>query len=613
MPSDGNPTDAPSSTPDHAERGTAESLDLVDLGLPTALVDAVLDLGFVRPTPIQAQAIPALLSGSDLLGVAQTGTGKTAAFGLPLLAAVDPDLRRVQGIVLVPTRELALQVADAISGYAKRVAVEVVAVYGGAPFLPQRRAIADGAQVVVGTPGRVIDHLSRNSLDLGSLRMLVLDEADEMLRMGFAEDVETIMTSTPPGRQVALFSATMPPGIARVASTHLRNPVRIQVSRPASTVASVRQTYAVVPFRHKVGALARVLATSDADAAIVFTRTRSSAEEVGAALVARGVPAATISGDVAQKDRERIVERLREGSLDVLVATDVAARGLDVDRIGLVVNFDVPTEPDAYVHRIGRTGRAGRTGVSLTFVTPNEQNRLRAIERATRQRLEEAPIPSPADVSAHRVAALLRRVPDRVTAGRLDMYRTAIATAVEQGAELVDLAAALAAMSVGDDGPGSRTDEVVEPSPIQARRGAGTDEDGRVSFTSEERARTAARRPVTGTRYRVAVGSTHGARPEAIVGAITGEGGLRGKDLGRIDIFATFSLIEISAELSPEAFRRIGGAKVGGRPLRIAVDTGPRGRSAARSTAHPGTHHAGPRTPHRSGEVKGQRRERPQG
>ena len=245
------------------------------------------------------------------------------------------------------------------------------------------------------------------------------------------------------------------------------------------------------------------------------------------------------------------------------------------------------------MHRIGRTGRAGRSGTSLTFVTPNEQGRLRAIEKATRHRLAEVAIPSPADVSAHRVTALLGRVPARVAAGRLEMYRTALAAAVEQGADLLDLAAALTAMSVGDDGPGSRTEEAIEPTPLQTGRGADATPDGRVSFTSEERARAAARRPVTGTRYRVAVGHTHGARPEAIVGAITGEGGLRGKDLGRIEIFATFSLIEISAELSPEAFRRIGGAKVGGRPLRIAVDAGPRGRSAARSTAHPGTHHAG--------------------
>jgi ATP-dependent RNA helicase DeaD len=576
-----------------SDGSTPPATDLVDLPLPPALLEAVLDLGWVRATPIQAATIPALLAGRDVLGVAQTGTGKTAAFGLPLVAAVDAT-PRVQGLVIVPTRELALQVADAVTAFARGSGVRVATLYGGSPFLPQRRAIADGAQVVVGTPGRLLDHLSRGSLDLTDLRMLVLDEADEMLRMGFAEDVETLAAAAPARRVTALFSATMPPAIARVAATHLRDPLRVEVARPASTVATVRQTYAVVPARHKIGALARVLATTGADATIVFTRTRSAADEVGTALVGRGVPAATISGDVAQKDRERIVERLRDGSLDVLVATDVAARGLDVERIGLVVNFDVPTEPDAYVHRIGRTGRAGRSGESLTFVTPNEQHRLRAIERATRHRLEEVTVPTPADVSAHRVGQLLEQVPARVAAGRLDAYRDAVRAAVADGTDPVDLAAALAALAVGDL-RGIEPDEVLAPTPIQEATGA-VSENGRVSFTSEERARTAARRPVNGTRYRVAVGHTHGTRPEAIVGAITGEGGLRGADLGRIDIFATFSLVEITAELTPEQYRRIGAAKVGGRPLRIAVDRGPRGRSAARTTAHAGTHHgeAGP-------------------
>ncbi|NCT90758.1 DEAD/DEAH box helicase [Cellulomonas sp. APG4] len=566
--------------------------DLIDLGLPEPVLRAVLDLGFTRPTPIQAEAIPALLAGRDITGVAQTGTGKTAAFGLPLLAQVDPGAKHVQALVLTPTRELALQVAEALESFARHLpGVAVVPVYGGAPFLPQQRALARGAQVVVGTPGRVIDHLERRTLRLDSVRYLVLDEADEMLRMGFAEDVEKVFGHAPAQRQVALFSATMPPPIVRVAAAHLTDPVRIAVARQSSTVTAVRQAYAVVPHRHKTGALARVLATSDAEAAIVFTRTRGAAEEVGSALVARGVSAATISGDVAQKDREKIVERLRAGALDVLVATDVAARGLDVDRIGLVVNFDVPTEPEAYVHRIGRTGRAGRTGEALTFVTPNEQGRLRAIERTTRQRLEEITVPSPAAVSAHRVRQLLDRSPDRLAAGRLEMYREAVAAHVERsGMDLLDVAAVLAAMGVGDEGPQAASE--LEPSPAQQARGAQV-EDGRVAFTSEERARTAARRAGDPgvTRYKVAVGHTHGARPEAIVGALTGEGGLSGKDLGKIDIFASFSLVEIRRDLDPEAFRRIGAARVGGRPLRIQVDTGPKGRSAARATAHPGTHH----------------------
>ena len=572
---------------DHAE------LDLVDLGLPEPLLRAVLDLGFTRPTPIQAAAIPALLSGRDITGVAQTGTGKTAAFGLPMLAAVDPELGQVQGLVLTPTRELAMQVAEAIESFAKHIPnLRVVAVYGGAPFLPQQRALARGAQIVVGTPGRVIDHLERHTLRMDAVNFLVLDEADEMLRMGFAEDVDKVFSFAPARRQVALFSATMPPPIVRVANEHLKNPVQIATSRQSSTVTGVRQTFAVVPFRHKIGALTRVLATSDADAAIVFCRTRGAAEEVGTALIAKGLSAATISGDVAQKDREKIVERLRGGALNVLVATDVAARGLDVERVGLVVNFDVPGEPEAYVHRIGRTGRAGRTGVAMTFVTPNEQGRLRAIERLTRQKIEEISVPSPLDVSAHGVGRLLGQAGDRQQAGRLDMYRTAVASYLtETGMDGAELAAILASLAVGDGGPGSASAEDVEEAPSQAARGAARGEDGRISFTSEERARTSARRPTTGTRYRVAVGHTHGARPEAIVGAITGEGGLTGKDLGKIDIFASFSLVEISAELSPDAFRRIGAARVGGRPLRISVDEGPRGRSAAHATAHAGTHH----------------------
>src|SRR3954454_21825711 len=385
-----------------------------DLGLPPALEAAISDLGFTIPSAIQAQAVPALLSGRDIVGVAQTGTGKTAAFGLPLLASIDPDIPAVQAVVLTPTRELAMQVADAIQSFATHLpGMNVLAVYGGSPFLPQQRALSRGAQVVVGTPGRVLDHLDRRTLKMDNVRFLVLDEADEMLRMGFAEDVDKVLSAAPRERQVALFSATMPPQIRRVAEQHLNRPVEITVSRQASTVTSVRQTYAVVPHRHKTGALARVLAVSEADAAIVFVRTRGAAEEVGSALVERGISAAYISGDLAQTEREKIVAPLPPGALDVLVATDVAARGLDVDRIGLVVNFDVPREPETYVHRIGRTGRAGREGEALSFVTPSEASRLRQIERMTRVSIEQITIPTPADVSAHRAQSMLRRAEER--------------------------------------------------------------------------------------------------------------------------------------------------------------------------------------------------------
>lgn len=553
-------------TPETTPVPGADGVDLVDLGLPEPLLRAIGDLGFVRPTPVQEQTIPTMLAGRDLIGVAQTGTGKTAAFGLPILAGIEANVRAVQALVLVPTRELALQVADAVASFARHLpGVRVVAVYGGAPYLPQQRAIAGGAQVVVGTPGRVIDHLDRGSLVLDDVRTFVLDEADEMLRMGFAEDVDRVLSSAPAERQVALFSATMPPGIVAVAERHLRNPERVAVARQATTAAGVRQAYAVVPFKHKVEALARVLATTDAEATLVFTRTRAGAEETGAALVSRGIAAATLSGDVAQKDRERIVERLRAGTVDVVVATDVAARGLDVDRIGLVVNLDVPTEPESYVHRIGRTGRAGRAGQALTFVTPAERGRLRAIERTIRATLEETSIPTGEQVAAHRVGQLLAEAAGRDPEG---LFRRAVAEhCAATGTDAGTLAAALLAAAVGP------IPEDITATPLQQARGARSGE-GKVGFAEEPRRR--ASRAVAGTRYRVAVGHTHGARPEHIVGAITKEGGLRGADLGKIDIFASFSLIEIAGDISAESFRRIGGARVAGRPLRIALDRGPR-------------------------------------
>ncbi|MCT1386038.1 DEAD/DEAH box helicase [Brachybacterium sp. p3-SID1565] len=542
-----------------------------DLGLSAPLRRAVAELGFERPSPIQVQTIPALLSGRDVIGVAQTGTGKTAAFGLPLLSAMDPAEKSVQAIVLTPTRELAMQVADAITSFATSIdGLDVVAVYGGSPYGPQEKALRRGVQVVVGTPGRVMDHMKRSTLRLDGVRFAVLDEADEMLRMGFAEDVEEILSHSPATRQVALFSATMPPAIQKVASEHMDDPVRVSVSPQSSTVDSVHQSYAVVPFRHRTGALARVLATTDAEAAIVFVRTRAAAEEVGSELVSRGLVAASISGDVPQKEREKIVERLRDGSLKVLVATDVAARGLDVEKIGLVVNFDVPREPEAYVHRIGRTGRAGRSGQAITFIGPHERRALRAIEKATRQTLEEAQVPSPRDVSKHRLQALLGKAPERLERGRLELYRELIGEFLaEKELDAVELAVALAAMGVGDDGPGTVTEDEEFTGATLTGRDRGRDR-------GEDERRPAPRTEKGYTAYRIGVGHTHGARPPAIVGAITGEGNVNGKDVGKISIFGSFSLVEIRGGLSSQQLAAIGSAKVGGRELRIAEDTGPR-------------------------------------
>ena len=574
-----------------------EEITFADLGLPGDLLKAVTDMGFVTPTAIQKEAIPVLLAGRDVVGVAQTGTGKTAAFGLPLLDAVDSRDGVVQALVLAPTRELALQSAEAITDMASRSrGLDVVAVYGGAPYGPQIGALKGGAQVVVGTPGRVIDLIDKGALQLDDVRYFVLDEADEMLRMGFAEDVETIAESLPTERRTALFSATMPPAIQAVARQHLHEPVQVEVSRPASTVATVHQTYAVVPFRHKIGAVSRVLAVTDAEAAIVFVRTKSTAEDVAIELAGRGIQAAAISGDVPQRERERLVERLRAGTLDVLVATDVAARGLDVDRIGLVVNFDVPREAEAYVHRIGRTGRAGRHGEAVTFLTPKEKGKLRQIERLTGSRLEEITLPSPADVSEHRAQKLLSKAATRHERGRLDMYLPLVSdSARDLDIDVEELAATLLALAVGDEGPRRREDRGGER-PQRARREENLDSEGTFLSASFEGGREKNRRGERGDRgegrrsatrsgrrehegpgtvYRIEVGHRDRVLPGAIVGALANEGGIEGSDIGKIDILQSFSLVTIYTDLSPEQLSVMGRATFAGRELRIRPDEGP--------------------------------------
>ncbi|WP_423826509.1 DEAD/DEAH box helicase [Schaalia hyovaginalis] len=593
---------------DADEEEAGDRVSFADLGLPEEILAAVTSMGFATPTPIQAEAIPALLELRDVVGIAQTGTGKTAAFGLPMLAIVDAEEQGVQALVLAPTRELAMQSAQAIEDFAARTrGLVVVPVYGGSPYGPQISALRRGAQVVVGTPGRVIDLIDKGALDLSAVRMLVLDEADEMLRMGFAEDVETITSEVPEDRVTALFSATMPAAIERIAKTHLTDPVKIAVSEESSTVDTIHQTYAVVPYKHKIGALSRVLATraqhiakgqEEADAAIVFVRTRADVEEISLEMSARGFRAAGISGDVAQTERERMVERLRSGSLDVLVATDVAARGLDVERISLVVNFDVPREPEAYVHRIGRTGRAGRQGRSLTFFTPREHSRLKRIERLTGTPMEEVAIPSPAAVSEFRAGRVLETLPARIEKGRLEMYRELLDTAVRaEGLELVDLAAALMANAVGDEGPKPRVEkgraksrqrdegEVDETGEfIGASFEGQRDKDRPLRPGRDSAKRRAGGRPVHGpsVKYRVEVGKKDRVKPGSIVGAIAGEGGIDGRDVGHIEIYPTFSLVEITADLSQEQLDKIGRGYVQGRPLRIRLDEGPGARGAER-------------------------------
>ncbi len=568
------------------------SVTFADLNLPESLLEAITDLGYITPTPIQAQAIPHLVAGKDVVGVAQTGTGKTAAFGLPMLMHTDSAKKAVQALVLVPTRELALQGSDAIESFATKIGgLSVVSVYGGSSYGPQLSALKSGAQVVVGTPGRIMDLMKRGALDLSEVSYFVLDEADEMLRMGFAEDVEKISEDLPETRVSALFSATMPTAIRKVAEKHLNNPEEVTVSRQASTVSTIEQTYAVVTNRHKIGALSRVLATTEADAALVFVRTRATAEELSLELMARGVHSAALSGDVQQKEREKLVERLRSGFLDVLVATDVAARGLDVERIGLVVNFDVPREVDTYVHRIGRTGRAGREGRALTFVTPKEKSRLRRIEKTTGAKLSEVELPTPAEVSAYRVKQIIKDAEKRFTAGRLQVYEQVLAEFDAMQAEATtplnhdDLLLSLMALSVRDPGPQANE----EPEHLTTR----FENDGRERGAEKKRKRSSA--PTfahRGVMYRIEVGKRDGVSAGSIVGAITGEGGISGSQLGKIDIFPSFSLVELQHELDEKTRGRIGRARVSGRALNIAKDSGPKrnGSRKKRNTNENSTH-----------------------
>lgn len=557
----------------------ANAITFADLHLPADILQAVTDMGFETPTAIQKEAIPLLLKGHDVLGVAQTGTGKTAAFALPMLAHVDADARDVQALVLAPTRELALQGADAIETFAAQTGgLDVVAVYGGSAYGPQLAALRDGAQVVVGTPGRVMDMIDRGALDLSTVKYFVLDEADEMLRMGFAEDVEKIASGLPSERISALFSATMPKFIRKVADEHLNNPVEVQISTPASTVDTITQTFAVVPARHKIGALSRVLATTEAEAALIFVRTRATAEDLAIELTTRGIHAAALSGDVAQKEREKLVDRLRHGTLDVLVATDVAARGLDVERIGLVVNYDVPREVDTYVHRIGRTGRAGREGTALTFVTPKERQRLRRIEQTTGAKMTQVELPTPAEVSALRAKRLIVEATERFSVGRLHVYEELVnqflidQTEADVQMGLEDLVASLLALGVRDPGP--RADD--EPEHLNARF-AGESRDFRGGDGDRPQRRKSRTFEGNGTMYRIEVGKRDGVAPGAIVGAITGEGGLNGSQLGKIDIYPSFSLVQINEVLDGDTMRRISKARVSGRTLNITKDSGPRG------------------------------------
>jgi len=544
-----------------------------ELSLAPAIARVIEEVGYETPSPIQARSIPPLLAGRDLLGQAQTGTGKTAAFALPLLSRLDPALKSPQILVLTPTRELALQVAEAIQTYARHLpGFQVLPVYGGQNMGQQLRQLERGVQVVVGTPGRIQDHLRRGTLKLEHLACVVLDEADEMLRMGFVDEVEQILQLTPPGRQTALFSATMPDGVLRIARRHLKDPVEIRIESKTSTVETISQWFWQVKGLHKLDALTRILEAEEIEAMIVFARTKIATVELAEKLEARGFSCAALNGDMTQQLREKTIERLKSGSLDIVVATDVAARGLDVKRISHVVNYDIPYDTESYVHRIGRTGRAGREGKSILFVAPRERRMLAAIENATRQPIKPMSLPSRQDITDRRIGLFKEQIAEALESQDLEFFEELIDSfQSEHDTGHRRIAAALAYL-VQKERPLQPEEVPFEP-PAEERE--------------ERPARERSVEPASAgmRRYRIEVGRDHGVEPRHIVGAITNEANLSGRHIGAIKLFNTFSLVELPDDLPAAGLDRLQKTSICGKPLRISVDTG--GKAAERPGKHP--------------------------
>ncbi|MGC3021619.1 DEAD/DEAH box helicase [Brevibacterium sp. FAM 24630] len=542
-----------------------------ELGLHPLVLKAVEAQGYETPTPIQAETIPALLSGRDVIGLAQTGTGKTAAFALPALSDLAEAGRAADGpfaLVLTPTRELAIQVAEAFTSYATELAdFSVLPIYGGQAYGPQLAGLRRGAQIVVGTPGRVIDHLKRGSLKLGSLEHLILDEADEMLKMGFAEDIEEIFSQVGDNRQVALFSATMPTSIHRITGKYLNDPQEVRIASKSQTGANIRQRYFMVQHSHKLDALTRILEVEEYEGIIMFVRTKQATEELAEKLRARGFKASAINGDIPQQARERTVEMLRSGKVDVLVATDVAARGLDVERITLVVNYDIPHDTESYVHRIGRTGRAGRSGEAILFVTPREQRLLGSIERATKQKVEPLVLPSVEELTNTRVEKFTKRIDDVLATTELSEL-TAVIEQYELSRDVpaTNIAAALASLVLE-----SNTLKA-EPMPEPVRGKPGRDRDG--GRDGGRPARGGRARDENMTTYRLAVGRNERLQPGAVVGAIANEGGITSKQIGHIDIRSNHTLVDLPKDLDPSVLRKLSHTEIQGRPIDIRPDSG---------------------------------------
>ncbi|MFZ1387793.1 MAG: DEAD/DEAH box helicase [Thiolinea sp.] len=566
------------------------SLRFDEMALSAPILKAIIEVGYETPSPIQAESIPLLLEGHDLLGQAQTGTGKTAAFALPLLSRIDSSEHYPQLLVLAPTRELAIQVAEAMQTYARHLpGFHVLPIYGGQSMGQQLRQLERGVQVVVGTPGRVLDHLGRGTLDLSRLKAVVLDEADEMLRMGFIDDVDEILSHTPPERQVALFSATMPAPIRRIAMRHLHDPVEVKIAAKTSTVEAITQRYWQVRGLHKLDALTRILEVTDFDAMIIFVRTKIVTEELAEKLEARGYEAAALNGDLNQQQRERTIERLKDGKLDIVVATDVAARGLDVPRISHVVNYDIPNDTESYVHRIGRTGRAGRTGEAILFVAPREKRMLYAIEQATRQRIEPMQLPTRNEIVDRRIDQFKRQISETIESQELDFFRELMESFQnEQALDMEDVAAALAFLVQRDQPLQPEIEDIPAESerrgPERSDRDRGGREGGRDRDGGgrerggrdggERRERFAATSDMPMRRYRIEVGREHGVQPKNIVGAIANEIGLDSNFIGNIGIRDHFTLLDLPEGMPKDSFEHLKGVRVCGRPLNISIDTG---------------------------------------
>ena len=537
------------------------------LDLSQPVLKAIQQLGYEQPTPIQAQCIPLLLDKKNLLGTAQTGTGKTAAFALPLLSSIDEKQKTPQILVLTPTRELAIQVAEAFQSYAKHLkGFHVLPIYGGADIRSQLKGLKRGAQVIVGTPGRTLDHLKRKSLNLRQINALVLDEADEMLRMGFIDDVESILSQTPDDCQRALFSATMPAPIKRVASKYLGDAEQISIASKTKTVERIKQQYVTVKGHQKMDALTRVLEVEPFDAMIIFVRTKSSTVDIAERLEARGFSAAALNGDLSQAIRERTINKLKKGKVDIVVATDVAARGLDVERISHVINFDIPYDNESYVHRIGRTGRAGREGTAILFITPKETRLLRSIEKSTRQSIPPLTMPSNEQLSGQRIEQFTQQLLTTMETPRLDKFRDMIVKfASDNELDMADIAAALTYENQKDRPLFPKLDNIVAPRPERQNKKAENktkkertlrDEDGKV---------------IPMITYRLEVGKNDSVEPSNIVGAIANEADISSQYIGQIKLYDSYSTVDLPEGMPNEVFKHLKKVRVRGNPLNISL------------------------------------------